>query len=321
MVKVIDFGPAPIHDPIYGISHSNIADRLTEENWETKAVCRAHNNQCLYILIQKGELSDSGRKHYRYFVGIELGTKEDAAFDKDFATLKEALAYVNGEDGSEFGQKTRPATFSGLPRERAAEIVVGGVHFYQTPEQDDTCPICGAIECGHVLAMWGDDNAGKLDPACLDWGALYANADLENIVSLLQISAVKSALDMTYGDKVRLSLAPSTVLLEYFERFIKIMNNVLNDDEMDPPSSPEEALYRASFYDDDDCCEATMQLVSGLVRETGVNYYEKEFETGSAMCVTHRICWWCEEPEEVSKKISEILNKIPIADFYTRSDN
>ena len=122
---------------------------------------------------------------------------------------------------------------------------------------------------------------------------------------------------MTYGDEVRLSLAPSTALLEYFERFIKIINSVFNENYMDPPFSQEKALGHAHDFKTDDCCDAVMQLVSNLVRGTGTNYSEKEFDTGGEMMVTHEKCWWCEEPEEVSKKISEILNKIPMADFGT----
>jgi hypothetical protein len=319
MAKVNWFGEAPIHDPIYGINRSNIADRLTDKNWETKAVCRVRNNQSLYILVQKGEVSDSGSEHDRYFVNIELGTKEDAASNKDFATLKDALAYANGEDGSEFAQETRPATSSELPQDRAAKIVFGGVPFYQTPEQADTCPFCGATECDHLLAVWGDGD--RLEPAGLYTGKIYENDDLENIASLLQISAARSALDMTYGDKVRLSLAPSTALLEFFERFIKIINSVPLEEYMDPPFSPEMVLECAREDKDDDCYQAVMQLVSNLVRETGANYSEKRFDTGGDMMVTDMTCWWCEEAEEVSKNISEILNKIPMAYFSPRSDN
>ena len=126
MGKLTSFGFAPVHDPIYGISRSNITDRLKRTNWRTKAICRVRDGRCLYIYIVKGSFSENGKKCERYFVQIHFGSEEDRQFERDLRTLKEALAYANGEDGAAFGRETRPAGTGELPRSREADTYITG---------------------------------------------------------------------------------------------------------------------------------------------------------------------------------------------------
>jgi len=127
MGKFIYFGLAPVHDPMCGISRSNITDRLKRTNWRTKAICRVRDGRGLYIYVQKGSFSENGKKCERYFVKIHFGSEEDRQFERDFRTLKEALAYGNGEDGAAFGQETRPAGTGELPRSREADTYITGI--------------------------------------------------------------------------------------------------------------------------------------------------------------------------------------------------
>ena len=126
MGKFTNFGLSPVHHPIYGISRSNITARLKRTNWRTKAICRVRDRRGLYIYVQKGSISENGKKCERYFVKIHFGSEEDRQFERDFRTLKEALAYANGEDGAAFGQETRPAGTGELPRSREADTYITG---------------------------------------------------------------------------------------------------------------------------------------------------------------------------------------------------
>ena len=80
-------GFAPAHDPMFGISHSNIANKLTKSNWEKKAVVR--NGYYVYIL--KGSYNVDGKKVYRYFIQ-GLPDKGEC----EFIDLNEAICVVNG---------------------------------------------------------------------------------------------------------------------------------------------------------------------------------------------------------------------------------
>ena len=127
MGRVTWFGSAPPHDPVYGIKQSNITDRLKRTNWRTKAICRVREDRCLYVYVVKGRFSENGKKCERYYVQIHFGSEEDRPFERDFRTLKEALAYANGEDGSKFGGKTRPAEAGEFPRSREADTHITGL--------------------------------------------------------------------------------------------------------------------------------------------------------------------------------------------------
>ena len=74
MGKVVYFGAAPTHDPIYGIRRDNIAPRLTRNNWRNKAPCRTIDGRCLYVMIQRGKVHENRQPQRRYFVQVHLGS-------------------------------------------------------------------------------------------------------------------------------------------------------------------------------------------------------------------------------------------------------
>jgi len=115
MSKLISYH-APPQDPIYGVNCNNIADRLNPNNWRDKAIFRIKENRSLYVYVIKGSISENGIRHKRYLVRIHFGSQKDEAFKRDFQTLKEALAYANGEDSSEFAHQTRLAKAGEFPR-------------------------------------------------------------------------------------------------------------------------------------------------------------------------------------------------------------
>ena len=127
MGKVTNFGLAPPQDPMYGIDRSNIADRLNRQNWRKKAICRVIQDRCLYVHVARGRQTQDGKTTERYYVRLQFGTEDDSQFQKDFPTLREALAYVNGDDGSNFGRLTRPAESHEYPRGCEADTYITGV--------------------------------------------------------------------------------------------------------------------------------------------------------------------------------------------------
>ncbi len=129
MGKLINFGFAPPQDPMFGINRSNIADRLNQRNWRKKAICRVIQDRCLYVYVARGTQTHDGKTSERYYALIHFGTEEDRSFRKDFRTLKEALAYVNGDSESNFGRLTRPAKPHEFPRERGPDTYVTGFSY------------------------------------------------------------------------------------------------------------------------------------------------------------------------------------------------
>ncbi|MFP6735702.1 MAG: hypothetical protein VB959_17930, partial [Rhodospirillales bacterium] len=67
-----------------------------------------------------------GKKCERHYVKIHFGSEEDRPFERDFRTLKEALAYANGDDGATFGRETRPAETGEFPRSQEADTHITG---------------------------------------------------------------------------------------------------------------------------------------------------------------------------------------------------
>ncbi len=126
MGKSTNFGLASPQDPMFGIDRSNIADRLNQRNWRKKAICRVIHDRCLYVYVARGRQTHDGNTNERYYALIHFGTEEDRSFRKDFRTLKEALAYVNGDSESNFGRLTRPAKPHEFPRERGPDTYVTG---------------------------------------------------------------------------------------------------------------------------------------------------------------------------------------------------
>ena len=59
MGTIIDLGLAPPHDPMLGISSSNIVSRLTPRTWSRKAVGLTKEGRFLYVVVTNQGLSTS----------------------------------------------------------------------------------------------------------------------------------------------------------------------------------------------------------------------------------------------------------------------
>jgi hypothetical protein len=126
MGTIIDLGLAPPHDPMFGISSSNIVSRLTTKNWRRRAVGLTKEGRFLYVMVQLGRQKIDGKKQKRYYVRVHLGLPEDRSLNADFDNLTDALAYANGEDGSALSSTTQVASPDQMPEDRGADIVVSG---------------------------------------------------------------------------------------------------------------------------------------------------------------------------------------------------
>ena len=126
MGKLINLGSAPPHDPMFGISRSNIVSRLTRKNWRKKAAGRAKDGRFLYVMVRLGEEKIEGKNQKRYYVRVHLGLPEDRSLNADFDKLAAALAYANGEDGAALASSTHMASADQIPEDRGADIYVSG---------------------------------------------------------------------------------------------------------------------------------------------------------------------------------------------------
>ena len=115
----LSFGKYPPQHPVFGLSHANITDRLTPENWTRRAIVRRAGDRSLYIFISdfKYRYGD-GTWETRYEVE---GAKE---YSREFSSLEEALGYANGEDGGALAVSSRPATPDEYPPEEDAEWTI-----------------------------------------------------------------------------------------------------------------------------------------------------------------------------------------------------
>ena len=126
MATITNFGVAPPHDPMFGISSSNIVPRLTKKNWRKKATGQIRDGRFLYVMVMLGEQKIDGRKQKRYFVKVHLGAPLDQALNADFDKLAEALSYANGEGKTEMALTTQLAVPEEYPANRGAEIYITG---------------------------------------------------------------------------------------------------------------------------------------------------------------------------------------------------
>ena len=128
MGKVTWFGEAGPQHPMYGIHRTNIASSLTAKNWERKALWRWHGKTGLYLYIASSVIDDEtdNQDEPRYHVRVHTRGTRPTEFGKDFATLEEALAYANGEDGGMIARQTEPATVESLPEE-LGPLLAGGI--------------------------------------------------------------------------------------------------------------------------------------------------------------------------------------------------
>ena len=126
MGTIIDLGLAPPHDPMFGISSSNIVSHLTPKNWRKRAIGLTKEGRFLYVMVQLGRQEVDGKKQKRYYVRVHLGLPEDRSLNADFDNLSDALAYANAEDGSALASSTHLASPDQMLEDRGADIVVSG---------------------------------------------------------------------------------------------------------------------------------------------------------------------------------------------------
>jgi hypothetical protein len=126
MGTIIDLGLAPPHDPMFGISSSNIVSHLTPKNWRKRAIGLTKEGRFLYVMVQLGRQEVDGKKQKRYYVRVHLGLPEDRSLNADFDNLPDALACANGEDGSALASSTHLASPDQMPEDRGADIFVSG---------------------------------------------------------------------------------------------------------------------------------------------------------------------------------------------------
>ncbi len=55
----IDLGSVPPHDPMFGISSSNIISHLTPKNWRKRAIGLTKEGRFLYVMVTNQGLSTS----------------------------------------------------------------------------------------------------------------------------------------------------------------------------------------------------------------------------------------------------------------------
>jgi hypothetical protein len=91
--------------PFYGIDLANVADRLTRRNWSSKAIIRKSAGGPLWVWIERG---DGPGVRRRYLVDVEGVEERRWDLQRDFAYLKEALAYANGRDDGALARETQP---------------------------------------------------------------------------------------------------------------------------------------------------------------------------------------------------------------------
>jgi hypothetical protein len=120
----------PEQAPAFGINPDRIVERLTRENWKTRAVCRTDGEVVYYTYVVSGTHDDgkSRRRKRAYAVYITAYPNKLHEYEDIFRSLDQALARANGEDGSDFALNTRPADRSQYPGRRAAPIYISFIN-------------------------------------------------------------------------------------------------------------------------------------------------------------------------------------------------
>ena len=81
-------------DPRYGISHANITDKLTKENYFDKAIVRGSD----YIWIKKADKGVNRKETTTVYLTCFLRSDKN---DEEFSALNEAIDFANKWDEEE----------------------------------------------------------------------------------------------------------------------------------------------------------------------------------------------------------------------------
>ena len=131
MTGKVELGWVAPQDPFYGISEENIVPRITLSNWDRKAVLRQDKRGVLYLFVEKIATAAGKKRQVRFHVSVHrlTGRERKDGYGGHFETLEEAIRHANGEDGSAFARKTRPADLDTPIEPEVPPIIVsvGGV--------------------------------------------------------------------------------------------------------------------------------------------------------------------------------------------------
>lgn len=97
-------------DPMFGINQHNVASRLTSRNYRDKAVVRIEDKVLLYIYITQDQYCrpEPDQRRIAYNVRVHAIHEEPARqYFHSFPYLRDALAYVNGDDDGDLAQYTK----------------------------------------------------------------------------------------------------------------------------------------------------------------------------------------------------------------------
>lgn len=88
------FFQIPGHDLTFGLQPDLVADRLTLENWRTRATLRRFNGRLLYVYVYVRWFTPEGGGGHRFALHVTALGPAAAAPDlgRDFPTLEAALA-------------------------------------------------------------------------------------------------------------------------------------------------------------------------------------------------------------------------------------
>jgi len=107
---------------MFGFSPDNIADRLTIENWTTRALLRKYRDDVVYIMILRAV--EQWNDLSVYLVRASSLGETTCDLSARFLKLEEALAYVNGEDGGAIATGTVAVPAEEYPAGEAAAVSV-----------------------------------------------------------------------------------------------------------------------------------------------------------------------------------------------------
>ncbi len=121
-MHIVHLGSLPARDVMFGFSPANVADRLTADNWKTKALLRMHGDSLLYIIVATGIEQWSGNSVY--LVRASSLDETASALSARFSNLEEALAYANGEDGGDIAINTVLASPEEYTGQQSATVTI-----------------------------------------------------------------------------------------------------------------------------------------------------------------------------------------------------
>ena len=114
MARIVSYGLAGAQNPNYGISHANITDKLTKDNYFDKAIVRGSE----YIWISEAKKGKRRKETSNVYAVRFLRSDKK---DEDYNTLEEAIDFANNwadEEGEYPQEYEAPWTVHVMPFRR-----------------------------------------------------------------------------------------------------------------------------------------------------------------------------------------------------------